>query len=114
MSFQLSTKPKDIRWKIEGKEPDEKNPGQFKKFFFYATLRRLSQKEFAKIRSEAEDDVVVLRQIMSAWELKDDAGAVFDFTNDDVVREVLSVPYVSLAIFTSYVSMITGGATSKN
>jgi hypothetical protein len=114
MTFQLSTKPKEIRWKIEGREPDDKRPGEFKPFFFHATFIRRSKAEFDRIRADAEDDLAMVRAIMTGWELKGEDGQVIPFGDDARVREVLDVQYVAIAILTSYLRFLSGGAVAKN
>jgi hypothetical protein len=115
MSFKFSLKPKEIPWKVEGKAPDPAKPGHFKPFWFPATFVMMSQNEYQRLREECgDDDVKLVRAIMTSWGLKDENDQVYDFANDEIVRAVINYQHISLAILTSFTNFISGGALAKN
>jgi hypothetical protein len=115
MAFKLAAKPKEMRWKVEGHEPDDKKPGHYKAYHFFATFVFMGKAEFDQAKEEcAGDDLALVRRIMTGWELQDESGKPFDFSSDDDVRAVLNVQHVNLAIIRSYVNFISGGATRGN
>jgi hypothetical protein len=115
MTYRLSRKPKEIRWKLVVKEPDEKRPGEHKSIPIFVTFVQMGTREFEAAKVEcAGDDVALLRRIMTGWEINDENGLPYDFSNDEHLLEVIDKQHMYFAILRGYNDFLSGGALRGN